>query len=206
MASYGHVTNSNKYINSLHPAIRQVVSKGIYYVNHELLIGNAKVYLVDGYRSEKQQQDKYDQSTKQGGQKVTNARAGESYHNYGLAFDVGLFVTDDPGAGRKYITNSRVYLNDDYDDDGNADFREFMVYFRDRLGFRWGGQFKSFYDPSHFEVKVNIKDLRAAYKAGNTFIDNGIKYVKLSYLVNNGYTVSLPYGANLNVENNIGDV
>lgn len=206
MASYKHVTNSNKHINSLHPSIREVVGDGIYYVNKYLLRGNAKVYLVAGGRSKEEQKRLYDESTKEGGKKVTNAPAGMSYHNYGLAFDVGLFVTDDPGGGREYITQSRVYLNNDYDGDTNPDFMECVNYFKYELGFSWGGDWRSIKDNPHFEVKVNIKDLKAAYDAGNTFIDNGIKYVKLSYLVNNGYTVSLPQGANLNVENNIGDV
>lgn len=200
--SYKHVSKSNFQINSLHPSIREVVRDGIYYVNNNLLSGNAKVYVTDGYRTAEQQN-----ALLKSGRDVTRAGAMKSYHNYGLAFDVGLFVSDNSGAGRKYIKNTQVILNKDYDDDDNPDFKECVTYFRDMLGFSWGGDWTgSFKDYPHFEVKVSLKALRSAYNAGYTFVDNNRKYVRLSYIMEQGHTVSLPYGADLSVENNVGNV
>lgn len=200
--SYKHVSKSNFQINTLHPSIREVVRDGIYYVNTNLLSNNAKVYVTDGYRTPEQQN-----ALLTSGRGVTRAGAMKSYHNYGLAFDVGLFVSDDSGAGRKYIKNTQVILEKDYDDDENPDFLECVSYFRDMLGFAWGGDWTGgFKDYPHFEVKVKLKALQDAYKSGYTFVDNNRKYVKLSYIMEQGYTVSLPHGADLNAENSIGNV
>jgi peptidoglycan L-alanyl-D-glutamate endopeptidase CwlK len=43
--------------------------------------------LTSGYRSKKEQNELYAQGRSKPGQVVTNAKAGQSYHNYGLAVD-----------------------------------------------------------------------------------------------------------------------
>lgn len=44
--------------------------------------------LTDGFRSFEKQDELYEQGRTKPGAIVTNARGGQSYHNYGLAFDV----------------------------------------------------------------------------------------------------------------------
>lgn len=67
------------------------------------------------------------------GPKVTNARAGSSFHNYGVAFDIGLFT-----ATGAYLTSDAQYVRF-FEQAGVPD------------GCVWGGHFKSFKDYPHVE-------------------------------------------------------
>ena len=71
---------------------------------------------------------------------VTNAKAGQSLHNYGLALDIVL------------VKGSTISWNDtiDYDKDGKADWMEVVEILKTN-GWTWGGDWKSFKDKPHFE-------------------------------------------------------
>ncbi|WP_439648439.1 M15 family metallopeptidase [Aquimarina aggregata] len=47
-----------------------------------------RLQVTSAFRSWKEQAQLYNQGRSSPGQIVTHAKAGESYHNYGLAFDV----------------------------------------------------------------------------------------------------------------------
>lgn len=67
---------------------------------------------------------------------VTKARAGYSNHNFGVAWDIGLFK-----AG-KYLEDSPLY-------------RE-CGQIGKSLGLEWGGDWKSIQDEPHFEVSTGL--------------------------------------------------
>lgn len=73
------------------------------------------------------------------GKGVTNASGGNSFHNYGLAIDIGLF------RGNEYLTGDREYRN-------------LHTVCGDPEGMMWGGKFKSITDTPHYQI--------AAYGAG----------------------------------------
>lgn len=54
---------------------------------HECLAKNLLVYIYCGYRSTKEQDELYKVGRETPGSKVTNARGGQSFHNYGRAID-----------------------------------------------------------------------------------------------------------------------
>jgi hypothetical protein len=60
--------------------------------------------IIQGYRSFEQQAAKYAQGRTAPGDRVTNARPGYSWHNYGLAIDIGVFTMS--GA---YLGNHALY-------------------------------------------------------------------------------------------------
>lgn len=64
---------------------------------------------------------------------VTKARGGYSNHNFGIAFDVGVF------SGGKYLGESPAY-------------KAVGALGRD-LGLEWGGDWKSFTDEPHFQLR-----------------------------------------------------
>ena len=70
---------------------------------------------------------------------VTNAKAGQSYHNYGLALDIVL------------IDNVSAYWDvvKDFDNDGDADWMEIVKIFKQH-GWEWGGDWKA-KDMPHFQ-------------------------------------------------------
>ena len=82
--------------------------------------------------------------------KVTNAKGGYSNHNFGVAFDIGIFK------GGKYIPESKDYKT--VGEIGKS------------LGLEWGGDWKSIVDEPHFEMTperfkgMKSSDRLAAYR------------------------------------------
>lgn len=100
--------------------------------------------------------------------KVTNAKPGFSFHNYGLAIDIVLVV----GSAAKWD------IVTDYDGDRKADWMEVVSIFKAN-GWTWGGDFRSFKDYPHFEKAFgnSISTLKAKHDAKN-FIP-GTNYVNI---------------------------
>jgi peptidoglycan L-alanyl-D-glutamate endopeptidase CwlK len=78
--------------------------------------------------------------TVSGPRPVTNAKAGFSNHNFGIAFDIGVFEgTNYLGESPKYKTVGALGI---------------------QIGLFWGGSWQSFHDEPHFELKPTwAKDL-----------------------------------------------
>jgi peptidoglycan L-alanyl-D-glutamate endopeptidase CwlK len=98
---------------------------------------------------------------------VTNAKGGQSYHNYGLAFDIVLLTKN--GASWDIIT--------DFDGDGISDWKEIVNIFK-KHGYVWGGDWK-FKDAPHFEKSFghSVANLQTLH-SGNKFIP-GTQYVQI---------------------------
>jgi peptidoglycan L-alanyl-D-glutamate endopeptidase CwlK len=91
---------------------------------------NAKV--IGGTRTYQEQDDLYAQGRTKPGKIVTKARGGQSWHNFGLAFDIGIFSPD----GKEYYGESEAY-------------RE-VGKIGETLGLEWGGAWK-FVDEPHLQ-------------------------------------------------------
>ncbi|MEC0242756.1 M15 family metallopeptidase [Paenibacillus dokdonensis] len=140
-----------------------------------------EIRITWGFRTAAQQQDMYNQgrtaASKSKGEKVvTNAKAGRSNHNYGLAID---FV----------LTKGGYDMKADNDHDGIADWIEVVTQAK-LLGFAWGGDWKSFKDYPHFEIMfgLNIDQLQAGKRPTavqeQAVIDN-IKALEAAESMNN---------------------
>lgn len=141
-------------IDTLHPLIREEVRKAVDYVNTSILTSGVKMLVTQGLRTFEEQDKLAAQRPK-----VTNAKGGQSIHNYGLAFDFCLF------AGGKLIWD----VAKDFDGDKQPDWMEVVNYFKS-LGYTWGGDFRSITDRPHFEKTFGHtwQELLAIKKAGKT--------------------------------------
>lgn len=90
--------------------------------------------VICGTRDWAEQSALYAKGRTTAGPKVTNARAGYSFHNFGCAFDIGLFTSS--GA---YVTSGTPYKELVQE----CPFAHAAV--------AWGGSFKSLKDYPHFE-------------------------------------------------------
>lgn len=81
--------------------------------------------------------------------KVTNASAGQSFHNYGLAVDIVLLVDLD---GNGTFESASWDTVKDWDKDGVADWNEVVQVFK-KYGWEWGGDFRTFKDRPHFQKR-----------------------------------------------------
>jgi peptidoglycan L-alanyl-D-glutamate endopeptidase CwlK len=91
------------------------------------------VRVISGLRTYAEQDALFAQGRTKPGARVTNAKGGESNHNFGIAFDVGVFD------GKTYLPESPAY--DAVGAIGHA------------LGLEWGGGWHGLVDKPHFELR-----------------------------------------------------
>ena len=124
-------------IAKLHPSVRVEVTEIINECN-QVLTGRAKVRISQGLRTNAEQDKLFNQRPK-----VTNAKGGQSIHNYGFAVDIVLIID---GKTASWDTVK------DWDNDRVSDWNEVVAVFK-KNGWNWGGDWKSFKDLPHFDKK-----------------------------------------------------
>ena len=146
-------------IKLLHPKLREEAQR-IYEDICARLTGKAIVRFTHTLRTFSEQDALFLQGRTKPGKKVTNARAGRSYHNYGLAIDIVLLLDRD-GDGK--YTEASWDMKGDFDADGVADFMEAVQVFKE-YGWEWGGDWK-FFDGPHFQKTFgkSINELHTMY-------------------------------------------
>ena len=166
-------TISLERCQKLHPKIAQEVIDTITKVEAGFP-ANIRVRVVQALRTIAEQDALFAQG-RDGDkrQKVTNARGGSSYHNYGLAIDFAILYDKD-GDGNFETLSWNTTL--DGDKDGIADWQEMVKAFKD-LGYHWSGENRTFKDLPHIEKSFgfSVKQLRAKVAAKD--VTNG--YVNL---------------------------
>lgn len=110
-------------LNALHPYFRD---KAIELINRCRQKG-IELAIVETYRTHAKQTE-----YKSMGRKYTRSGAGKSKHQYGLAIDVVPIVNGEPVWHNKYLWRRVGVIGE-------------------QLGLRWGGRWRSLYDPGHFE-------------------------------------------------------
>lgn len=137
---------SRDRIMHLHPAIRQRAVDA-FLAAVAALSGKNSLRITYGLRTFEQQHNIWLKCHRPDGQRIpgapwtTNADAGQSYHNYGLAIDFCLIHED----GRVSFS-----LKEDLDADGIADWAEVASAFK-AAGFAWGGEWDHKDNP-HVEI------------------------------------------------------
>lgn len=114
------------HIGKLHPAIREEVMQIIRDCD-AALTGRAKIRITQGLRTHAEQAKLYAQGRTAPGLKVTNARPGQSIHNYGLAVDICLIIDGKTASWD---------IAKDWDGDRIADWQECVKIFA-RYGWEW---------------------------------------------------------------------
>lgn len=148
-------------LNKLHPYVKHLA---------EMLIEICKkngvdIIITQTLRTAAEQNALYAQGRTKPGRIVTNAKGGDSYHNYGLAFDIAVRNKD------KTINWSDIC---DTDHDGKKDYNE-VGYAGMSIGLEWGGKFKSIIDIPHFQWTggLTLKDLKAGKRPKNPLEKGG---------------------------------
>lgn len=143
-------------IQKLHPLVRDEVINIIKECDLALT-GQAKIRITQSLRSFKEQDELYAVGRTKPGKKVTNAKAGQSIHNYGLAVDICLIIDDKTAS---WDTAK------DWDNDKIADWYECVKIFA-KYGWEWGGNWKTFKDLPHFEkksIKTKTSEIKMTWR------------------------------------------
>lgn len=129
------------------------------------------IKIVQGYRTKEYQDELYAQGRTKPGTIVTKVKGGMSYHNYGVALDFAILIND----GKAVSWNCEA----DFDNDKMADWLE-VVDEAKKLGFLWGGDWRTFKDRPHFEMPFGLdeRDYFAGKRPSEKQIQAQIEYVK----------------------------
>lgn len=127
-------------IELMHPSIREKLKAEYLEINSKLP-KNVRLRFAYTLRTDQEQNELYAIGRTKAGKIVTNAKGGQSIHNYGLAFDIVLLVDKD---------NNGTFETVSWDLDKN--FYLVVNYFKSK-GWEWGGDWKSFKDYPHFQLK-----------------------------------------------------
>jgi|SRR5688572_8799534 len=159
---------SEQRVNTLHPAIRGEVKELI--EKAESRMKGVAIRVTQGGRTFTEQDALYAQGRTKPGPRVTNAKAGQSIHNYFLAFDIVLLYDKDGNGTYESISWDTLK---DFDKDGESDWMEVVDIFEE-AGYTWGGRFTSIKDAPHFEKTFGYtwKQLYTK-KIKNDFIQGG---------------------------------
>jgi peptidoglycan L-alanyl-D-glutamate endopeptidase CwlK len=128
---------SSNSLSSLNPYVANLARKFL-----DLTKANGlDVRITTAFRSWDEQDRLYNQGRTTPGDIITNARGGESYHNWGLAFDAAPFENG-------IISNDIEKYNE-------------MGRLGEQVGLKWGGSFKDLVDLPHFQYTfgLNTEDL-----------------------------------------------
>jgi len=117
--------------------------------------------ILSGNRTWAEQDALYAKGRTKPGPKVTNAIGGGSLHNYGIAVDLGCF------SGGRYL-----------DDGTSADKARASAFYRslsieaEKMGLEWGGNWATFRDEPHFQVKTGLTmaQMRTKIEAGESIV------------------------------------
>jgi peptidoglycan L-alanyl-D-glutamate endopeptidase CwlK len=144
----------------LHPRLREEAIDIYEEIVYELK-GRAICRFSFTFRTFAEQDSLYAQGRTKPGKIVTNAKGGQSYHNYGLAIDVVLLVDKDKNGT---FETASWDTKTDFDGDAKSDWQEIVAIFK-RYGWEWGGDWK-FVDAPHFQKKLgkSIMELQALHK------------------------------------------
>lgn len=140
---------SEKAINTLLPEVwpfaRALVQRAAQ--------GGIVIKVISGLRTYAEQDALYAQGRTKPGRIVTKARGGYSNHNFGIAFDIGVFE------GAKYLPESPKY--------------KAVGALGTDLGLEWGGNWKTIVDEPHFQLRptwaadLNERDMLAELRTRN---------------------------------------
>ena len=116
------------------------------------------IKIISGTRTFAEQDALYEQGRTKAGRIVTNARGGYSNHNFGIAFDIGVFE------GGRYLDESPAY--------------KAVGALGMKLGLEWGGNWKTIQDEPHFQFRPAwardmserdmLAELRARHERGES--------------------------------------
>ena len=134
---------SEKNIKDLNPKVQPLARRLIETATEQ----GIHVKIICGNRTYKEQDALYAQGRSKPGPVVTKARAGQSNHNFGTAFDIGIFSEN----GAEYFGEHPDYAK--------------VGKIGEALGLEWGGDWK-FVDEPHFQFNEgrDLAQLRTAFE------------------------------------------
>jgi peptidoglycan LD-endopeptidase CwlK len=104
------------------------------------------IVITDDFRSAEDQDRLYELGRSVEGNIVTNAKGGQSYHNFGLAVDFAIKTPSEDVIWDMHYDGNK---------NGKPDWNE-VVALAKTLGFEWGGDWSQFKDYPHLQMNFGL--------------------------------------------------
>jgi peptidoglycan L-alanyl-D-glutamate endopeptidase CwlK len=138
-------SHSLQRLKKVHPELARRAEA----ISARLAARSIVVEITQGLRTFAEQDALYAQGRTVEGKRVTNARGGQSNHNYGLAVDFCVFVNGQPDWNAPYEQWEQIGLE------------------AEAVGLEWGGRWKSFRDLPHVQLPgLSIAQCQKLYGQG----------------------------------------
>ena len=147
-----------RVLKYLHPCMRDKIESALDECHQKGLM----VHVFESYRTPLRQKQLWGKGRNDPGRKVTNAQAMQSWHNYGLAFD--LVFDGDERDGIQWSWEGD-YNNEVVGGDKRSDYMRVGEIF-ESYGFEWAVRWKTFKEMPHFQM-VNGLTVQEAEKIFN---------------------------------------
>jgi peptidoglycan L-alanyl-D-glutamate endopeptidase CwlK len=103
------------------------------------------VIITSTYRDYESQQALYDQGRTKPGSRLTNAKPGQSYHNFRVAFDFVPIIN-----GKAIWNDTKLFVK--------------CGCIGEQLGMEWAGRWETFKEMAHFQLpNLSLEELRKNY-------------------------------------------
>ena len=132
---------NSRNINDLLPNVKVRVEKFIELCDEE----GIDLLITSTYRDNESQEALYEQGRTRPGKIVTNAKSGESWHNYRCAIDVVPLINGKPNW------------------DGSDPIWQVIGELGEKAGLEWAGRWRTFKELAHFQYTggLTLADLKA---------------------------------------------
>jgi peptidoglycan L-alanyl-D-glutamate endopeptidase CwlK len=139
---------SERSIVTLHPKAQELARASL----AKILAAGITARIISGTRTYAEQDQLFEQGRSLPGNRVTNARGGESNHNFCVAWDIGIFN------GGAYLGDSPLYTK--------AAEAGLVA------GLEWGGNWHSFKDKPHYQIAtgLEISAVRQRFELGQSYV------------------------------------
>lgn len=137
-----NISHSTPLPTELHPIVKERSTQLI----QQSAAKGIVIVITDDFRSVEDQDRLFEKGRTVAGNIVTNAKGGESYHNFGLAIDFAIKTPSE---------NVIWDMQYDGNQNGKADWNE-VVELAKALGFEWGGDWTQFKDYPHLQMNFGL--------------------------------------------------
>lgn len=146
---------NSRSLDDLLPVVAEKARKFQQEANDVLKPQGIELIITSTYRDNASQDALYAQGRTRPGRIVTNAKAGQSFHNYKVAFDIALLYFGkplDPTDNFLIWDTNKEYIN----------LWNTMGALGKACGLEWAGDWKSFKEKAHFQYTngLSLSDLR----------------------------------------------
>jgi peptidoglycan L-alanyl-D-glutamate endopeptidase CwlK len=143
-------SRSERNLRTLHLEAQRAARVFLAAFAHEAYV----VRILSGTRTYAEQDALFEQGRSLPGKIVTRARGGESNHNFGIAWDIGIFIDG------KYATGSAPYKT------------AAPIALAATVGVEWGGNWETFPDQPHYQLRtgLELKEVRKLFEKGERYV------------------------------------